>query len=274
MPNDDRAPRIAVLTSRSVPGIGDLLAQPNRGSVYRIAAVIGAEDSLAEQEIIETAGVPVILRPIRRFHDERGLALRNLYARGDYDNDTADVLKALGADWLIVAGYHYIITEPLLAAFPQRIIVLHDGDLTICDADGDRRYVGLHAVRDAILDGRDETRSTAYMMTGGIGTGPLFVLSPPFPVAPLARDARQRGDADMLLAYAALHRRWMVTATWGELLTRMAEILAAGTMQIIGDVVWVDGVPGPCRIGTAPAFCREREESESAIPVSCPFVSR
>jgi hypothetical protein len=36
-------------------------------------------------------------------------------------------------------------------------------------------------------------------------------------------------------------------------------------------VVWVDGVPGPCRMGDAPAFCREQEAS--GVPVSCPFIT-
>ncbi len=274
MSNESHAPQIAVLTSHSVPGIGDLLAQPNRGAVYRIAAVIGSEDSLVEQEMIETAGVPVILRPIRRFHEERRLPLRNLHARAEYDHENVDLLRALGVDWLIVAGYRYIVTEPLLSAFPQRIIVLHDGDLTMRDADGNRPYAGLHAVRDAIFDGRDETRSTAYLMERPVGTGPLFLLGAPYPVAPLARDARNWGAADMLAAYAELHRRWMRLATWGEMLTRMAEIIAAGTIQIVGDVVWVDGVPGPCRIGCAPSFCADRQPEGGAIPASCPFVSR
>ncbi len=270
----NHAPRIAVMTSQSVPGIGDLLAQPNRGSVYHIVAVIGSEESIAEQETIEAAGVPLILRPIRRFHDERRLPFRNLHARAEYDAGTAELLRAIGADWLVVAGYRYIVTEPLLGAFPERIIAIHDGDLTIRDEDGHRPHAGMHAVRDAILDGQNETRSTAYLMTARVGEGPLFLLGAPFPVAPLARDARNWGAIDMLLAYAELHRRWMRRAAWGEMLTRMVEIVAAGTLQIVGDVVWIDGVPGPCRIGAAPAFCANREEENGGIPVSCPFVSR
>lgn len=262
------------MTSQSLPGIGDLLLQPNRGSVYHIVAVIGSEESIAEQECIEAAGVPLILRPIRRFHEERGLPLRNLHARAEYDMDTAEVLRALGVDWLIIAGYQYIITEPLLAAFPEHIIAIHDGDLTIRDEDGNRPYASLHAVRDAIMDGRNETRTSAYLVTARVGEGPLFLLGAPYPVAPLARAARDSGDLDMLLAYAELHRRWMRRAAWGEMLTRISEIVAAGTMQIVGDVVWIDGVPGPCRIGSAPEVCHEREAAQSGTPASCPFVSR
>jgi hypothetical protein len=79
----------------------------------------------------------------------------------------------------------------------------------------------------------------------------------------------------MVLRYAALHREWMLRSSWGEMLTRLAEIIAAGTMRVVGDVVWVDGVPGPCRIGETPASCSERDEAmEPGVPASCPFVTR
>jgi folate-dependent phosphoribosylglycinamide formyltransferase PurN len=266
--------RIALLTSQSVAGVGDLLVQPNRGSVYNVVGVIGSEESIAEQELIESAGVPVILRPFRRFHEERHLPLRNLHARSDYDAGVAETLHAIGAEWVIVAGYRHILTDPILAQFQQRIICLHDGDLTIRDEDGRRPYAGLHAVRDAILDGRNETRSTAYLATRDVGEGPLFLLGSPYPVAQLARDARSRGDLETLLSYADLHRRWMRRVAWGEMLTRIAEIVSAGTLQIVGDVVWIDGVPGPCRAGAAPGFCADREDEARGVPASCPFVSR
>lgn len=275
MPTDPRAPRIAVLTSHSAPGIGSLLAQPNRGSVYHVVAVIGSEDRVVEQETIEAAGVPLILRPIARFHDERGLPLRNLHARAEYDHETTELLRSLEVNYVVLAGYRYIVTEPLIAAFPQRIIALHDGDLTIRDEDGHRRFTSLHAVQDAILSGCDETRSSAFLVTRDVGQGPLFLLGPRYPVAAVARDARSWGAADMVLAYAELHRRWMLRGSWGEMLTRMAEIIAAGTWCVVGDVVWIDGVPGPCRIGEAPASCTERDSViDPGVPASCPFVGR
>ena len=270
-----RAPRIAVLTSTSAPGIASLLAQPNRGSVYEVVAVIGSEEKIAEQETIEAAGVPVVLQPLARFQRERALPLRNLQARSEYDYELAEVLRRFGTDYVVLAGYRYIITEPLLSAFPERIIALHEGDLSIRDEDGRRPLAGLHAVRDAILAGRDETRSSAFFVTRDIGEGPLFLLGSRYPVAALARDARSWGDIGMIVRYAALHREWMLRGSWGEMLTRLAEIIAAGTMRVIGDVVWVDGVPGPCRIGESPVSCHDADAAlEPGVPASCPFVTR
>lgn len=270
-----RAPRIAVLTSHSAPGIASVLAQPNRGSVYNVVAVIGSEERLAEQETIETAGVPVVLQPLARFQRDRGLPLRNLRAREEYDYELAEVLRRFDADYVVLAGYRYIITEPLLSAFQQRIIALHEGDLSVRDDDGRRPLTGLHAVRDAILAGRDETRSSAFFVTRDVGEGPLFLLGPRYPVAAVARDARSWGAIDLVLRYAGLHREWMLRGSWGEMLTRLAEIVAAGTMRVVGDVVWVDGVPGPCRIGEAPATCYACDSViDPGVPASCPFVTK
>jgi phosphoribosylglycinamide formyltransferase-1 len=270
-----RPPRIAVLTSSSAPGILDLASHPSRGTMFEFVGVVSSECAVAEQKALETCGVPVVMQPIRQFHDEHRLPLRNLQSRTEYDDQSIEALHRLDADYIILAGYHYILSEAMLAAFPQRIFALHDGDLTLRDTHGRRELAGLHAVRNAILAGANETRSAAYIVTRDIGEGPLFLLSRPYPIAALARDARNHGDIESLIAYADLHGPWMRRCAWGEMLTRIAEILAAGTMSVFGDVVWVDGVPGPCRMGDAPNVCYEREETITrGIPSSCPFITR
>jgi len=265
--------RVAVLASQSAPGIDALIADPNRGRLYNIAAVLGTECDLAQSKTLEAAGIPLILRPFVQFQRDRGLSLRNLRAREEYDHETAEQLQRLNIDHVFLSGYRYIVTDPLLAAFPMRVVALHEGDLTLIDEDGSRRYTGPHAVSDAIIDGRDETRSTMYFITRDIGCGPVFLLSDPFPVAPMAIDARTWGDADLLFAYAELHRRWMVRAAWGSMLAKAIEFLAIGTVQIVRDIAWIDGVPGPCRLGHSPAICSQRQPAISrSVPASCPLI--
>lgn len=272
--SDFHPPRIAVLTSHSANGIEGLVGDPNRGTLYNLVAVISSESRVAEQEIIDAAGIPTILRPIQRFHDERRVPLRLVQNRGAYDAETADILRRLDIDYVLLLGYRFIITEPLLSAFPHRIIGLHDGDLTLRDDDGRRSYTGLHAVRNAIFDGLAETRCSAYFVTRDVGAGPLFLLSGAYPIAAMARDAQLWGALDVLSNYAELHARWMRRSAWSTMLVRIMELLCAGTMQVVGDVVWVDGVPGPCRMGDAPSVCHEREKSIVAgVPASCPFIS-
>ncbi len=265
--------RVAVLTSHSAPGLEQAIAHSNRGALYDLVAVISSETALAEAAAVEAAQIPLILRPLKRYNSERGLPLRNLRAREEYDSETAEQLQHFRVDYVFLLGYNYILSEPLVESFPQRLLALHDGDLMLRDENGRRRYAGLHAVREAIFAGEAQTRSSAYFVTQEVGAGPLFLLSRAYRVAQLALDARNWGAADLLSQYAELHRRWMIRGSWGEMTIRTIEFLAAGSVSIVRDIAWIDGVPGPCRMGEAPALCREREQTiDSGVPASCPLI--
>jgi folate-dependent phosphoribosylglycinamide formyltransferase PurN len=265
--------RVAVLTSLSAPGLDKLITHPNRGALYDLVAVVSTETSLADTASLEAAQIPLILRPFRRYISDRNLPLRNLRAREEYDSETADLLHHFRIDYVFLVGYNYIVSEPLVESFSKRVLAIHDGDLMLRDDNGRRRYAGLHAVREAVLAGETETRSSAYFITQEVGAGPLFLLSKPYRIAQLACDARNWGAADLVCEYADLHRRWMVRDSWGEMLVRAIEFLAAGSVSVVRDMTWIDGVPGPCRMGEAPALCRERVQSiDSGIPASCPLI--
>ncbi|MGN6183279.1 MAG: formyltransferase family protein [Thermoanaerobaculia bacterium] len=256
--------RIAVLASKHAEGVAGLLADLNRGSLWNLSIVIGADTELAELPLLEEARVPVELRPIRMVP-----AFRNLRAREDYDDEIGELLARLNIDYVLLAGYPYIVTNALLARFPNRVLALHDADLSRRDA----MYAGAHAVRDAILAGENETRSSIYIVTRDVAKGPLFLLGGAYPIASMARDARERGDVAFLYTYAELHRRWMIETSWSAMLARALELLAGGTSNVIGDVVWIDGAPGPCRMGESPSACHEPEMMVArGIPRSCPFI--
>lgn len=259
--------RIALLTSRRAPGLQQLLDDPNRGSTWELSLVVGSETALDDLALLEQAGIPVELRPIRTEP-----AFRNLRIREHYDEELGELFARIRADYVLLVGYDYVVTDELLARFPGRILAIHDADLTLRDRD--RLYAGCHAVRDAILAGEPETRSSVYVVTRQVGRGPLFLLGSPYPVAHMALDAREAGNADFLSSYASLHRAWMVSTSWGAMLTRTLELLAAGSMKTIGDVVWVDGAPGPCRMGEGPRACHDPESMVArGIPHSCPFIA-
>lgn len=257
--------RVALLTSSSAPGMEQLLAGPDRGVLYEVACVVVSEESFAQRRAVEEANVPLILRPLK------GLFFRNLAAREEYDRETAEVLRAYGADYAILAGYRYIVTGPLLECFPNRLLAICDADLTVVDDDGERLFRDLHAVRRAIFAGDAETRSSVFFVTDRPGAGPLMLLSGPFPVALIARDALAHGEYDLAVAYARVHRQWMTTTSWGVMLVEAIRLLAAGTIAIAGGVAWIDGAPGPCRLGEAPRFCQP-EQIRRGIPASCPFI--
>ena len=171
-----------------------------------------------------------------------GIATDALLANPTHGQLYEIVKPADGCDYLFT-------TDRRVASEPRRTFVLDTGD-----------------VLGALFDGAHETRSTMSLLDG-----PLFLVGAPFPVPPLIDDARVRGDAELIETYAPLHRRWMIEASFGVMLQKAIEFLAAGELQIVKDVVWIDGVPGPCRMGDAPAVCRESEKG--GIPINCPFIA-
>lgn len=161
-----------------------------------------------------------------------------------------EVEELAAPDYILVCGYSYTLPPSIIEHFPGRILALDE------------------------ISGDDETRSSVHVVTGTSERGPVFLLGAPFPLAPMALDARERGDTAFFTAYATLHRQWMTSSSWGDLLVRTLELLAGGTIQIVGDVVWIDGAPGPCRMGHAPHVCHEPETMLArGIPRSCPFIS-
>ena len=110
--------RVALLTSGRAPAIEPLLADPNRGALYDVVCVLDSGAELEQAPLLEAAKIPLVLRPMRRILADRDLSLRNLRAREEYDRETAEILKSFQVDWVILAGYHFIVTEPLLALFP------------------------------------------------------------------------------------------------------------------------------------------------------------
>jgi hypothetical protein len=258
--------RIALLLPRRSAAIEGLLADPNRGSVWQIEIAVGADPAPEDLPLLEEKSVPVEIRPIR---DEPGF--RNLRLREQYDEALADLFTRLRIDYVVLAGYEYIVTDALLGPFAGRVLAIHDADLTLRDEG--RLYTGPHAVRDAIFAAEPETRSSVYLVTRDVGRGPLFLIGAPYPLAHMALDARERGDAAFLTHYAELHRQWMVSTSWSGMLSRTLDLLAGGTMKTIGDIVWVDGVPAPCRMGESPAVCHDPEAMVTrGIPRSCPFI--
>ena len=215
--------RVAVLCSHRAPGLSFLLTEdPNRGSLYDLVCCLSSEEESEARAEAESAGLPFLSHPIARFSQARGVRRADLAARVDYDRETLALLEPYRPDLLLLSSYLLIVTEPLLRAFPDRIVNVHHADLTKRP-----RYAGLRAVRDAIFAGEMETRATAHLVTERLDDGPILWLSGPFPVSPLVRDALSWGATDVLKAYTYAHQEWMIRSAWGPLLSEAIASVAA-----------------------------------------------
>jgi len=150
--------------------------------------------------------------------------------RETFDAETAAMLRRFDVDTVVLVGYLFVITEPLLRPFRGRIINVHDADLTLRNASGGPRYPGLHATRDAIVAGECETRSSVHIVTPELDAGPVIARSESFPVAPFVHEAVARGEHDIVRAYAYAQREWMIRSSWPALI---ASALARLSMEAV-----------------------------------------
>ena len=89
--------------------------------------------------------------------------------------ETAAALKAAGVDLVCLAGFMRLVREPLLEAFPNRIINIHPALLPA--------FPGLQAWKQALEAGVQETGCTVHYVDGGVDTGPA-ILQAKVPVLP------------------------------------------------------------------------------------------
>jgi phosphoribosylglycinamide formyltransferase-1 len=206
--------RVAILSSYRAPGVESVLQHPERGRLFEIVCVIATHPDFAQSDLLSARGVPVISHPIRW-----------VAGRAEYDRITAQMLRHLHIDVVVLLGYLYILTEPMLSAFPERIVNIHDGDLTIRGRDGERRYVGLHSTLDAIRAGERSTRSSVHLVTEKVDGGPILMLSESYEVPGAAAEALTRGDVKALKRIAWRQRETMMRG-WGSLALRALQMVA------------------------------------------------
>jgi phosphoribosylglycinamide formyltransferase 1 len=210
--------RVAVLTSRRAPGLDQLIARSRIDGSYSVEVVVSSDSSCVSRDMVGAAGVPYLEHDLRAFCAERGKRLTDMVVRAGYDAVTVELLEPHGIDVVVCCGYLNVLTEPMLAAYPARIVNIHDADLAVSDVDGVPRYRGLRSTRDAIRAGERVTRSTVHLVTSDLDAGPILARSAPFPVHEMVADALEWGAQDLISAYAYAQREWMMRTCWGELL--------------------------------------------------------
>jgi phosphoribosylglycinamide formyltransferase-1 len=237
--------RVAVVCSRRAPGLSHLLDAPERGRSYELVAVVTSDPQCEERQRLAAAGVPCLLHDIRGFYGARGARLNHLGPRPHYDRMTVKLLAPHRPDLVILCGYLHIVTAPMLDAYAERVVNIHDSDLMLTDTAGRPKYRGLHAVRDAVFAGESATRSTLHLATPEVDGGPLLLRSWAFPTHPMVGAARDWGATDVLKAYAYAQREWMMRASWGPLLAAAIGLYARDEVRLLDGRAVVAGALGP-----------------------------
>ncbi len=77
-----------------------------------------------------------------------------------------ELLRAHDAEWVVLAGYMRVVKEPLLAAFPNRVINIHPSLLPA--------FKGLRAWEQALAAGVTETGCTVHYVNQDIDAGEII----------------------------------------------------------------------------------------------------
>ena len=86
------------------------------------------------------------------------------------DEVIASALLEAGVEYVVMAGYMRMVREPLLVAFPDRIVNLHPALLP--------SFKGAHAIQDAFERGVKVTGVTVHFANADYDCGPIIAQAP------------------------------------------------------------------------------------------------
>ena len=191
--------RAAVLVSGGGTNLQALLDAQDRGELgaARICYVVSNRKAAYALERARNHGVETgVLSKVMQPDPEK------------YDEQLLDMLRAHGADMIVLAGFLGILGPKVLEAYSGRIINIHPALIPSFCGKG---FYGLHVHEAVLARGCKVTGATAHLVTAGVDEGPIL-LQKAVDVLP--------GDTPEIL-----QRRVMEQAEW-LLLPRAVKMLA------------------------------------------------
>jgi phosphoribosylglycinamide formyltransferase 1 len=135
----------------------------------------GALDASIAVVISNRADAPGLQRARDTGVEALHISPRDFVDRDAYDRALAGALLARGVTLVCLAGFMRLVGQPLLDAFPQRILNIHPSLLPA--------FPGLDAQRQALDYGAQVTGATVHLVTSELDGGPI-VLQASVPVLP------------------------------------------------------------------------------------------
>ena len=201
-----------------------------------------SDGSCQGERIAFEHGIPYFSYDIRAFHHLKGAkrtvnSPEGLFLRQKYDEIATSLVQAFEIDVNVLGGYMSYTTL-------DRCINVHPANLSILNSEGKRRYVGDHAVLDAISSGEKSLCSSTIWTDRGVDTGPLLMLSNPIkveitePLGSLAKDRRR-----LMKIVEEYQERLKREGDW-KIFPRTIELIARGRFAFDDkNQVYLDGYP-------------------------------
>lgn len=83
-----------------------------------------------------------------------------------YEQAIQSHLDSVGVEWVVLAGYMRLLSEPLLQSYPDRILNIHPSLLP--------HFKGLHPQRQALAAGHTTSGCTVHLVTADLDAGPIL----------------------------------------------------------------------------------------------------
>jgi folate-dependent phosphoribosylglycinamide formyltransferase PurN len=222
--------RVFVFFSGGASGLRYLADEdPNYGEKYEVVGAFTDVPDAPGVEFVRQKGVPLETNDLEEFYAERDAPTTDLDVREEFDAETRAMISSYEPDVILLSGYMRILTSPVVSEYP--IVNVHPADLRIED-DGERVYTGFDPVRDAVLAGETETRSSVHLVTEDVDDGPLLVVSPPFPVEREMVETLRERNEDALDEYLDAHQEWMKWKGDGPALAKTLELADDGRIDL------------------------------------------
>lgn len=196
-------------------------------------------------DIAKEFGIEYECIDIMDFYSSRGCSSKkDLSLRPDFDKLVVATVEKHRVDLIALAGYMSITTKPLLDRYDGKIVNVHPADLTILSL-GERKYVGIHTVRDAILGGEKEIRSTTHIVREKVDHGEVLIVSKPIIVKlPKGADLDMlRSDKEMLKAVVEEHQDRLKREGDWVIYPMTLQMIGEGRIALDDGLVYIDGRP-------------------------------
>lgn len=196
--------RVVVLVSGGGTNLQALIDAKARGELpsAELAGVISSKEGAFALERAKKAGIPA------------EVVARKAYAsRGDYDEAILAALERFGADYVVLAGFLYVLGSRVVENYDRRIINVHPALIPSFCGDG---MYGLHVHEAALAYGVKVTGATVHFVNE-VTDGGQIILQKAVDVLP--------GDTPELL-----QRRVMEQAEW-VLLPKALELVCSGQLE-------------------------------------------
>ncbi|MFA5259300.1 MAG: formyltransferase family protein [Candidatus Pacearchaeota archaeon] len=179
----DRVMRVAGLMSGSGSNLRKIiehelhLNQEVGHSYFHVAVIFSDNSESNAVKIGNDYDIPVLIRDKKAFYKKRGKPLKDMQVRAEFDALTVRTLSTYECPVAAYAGYMSIASPILVNTFLG--VNVHPADLSITDESGKRKYIGDHAVLDALVAKEKELRSSTHLITNQVDGGPVLMISAP-----------------------------------------------------------------------------------------------